>query len=385
MALQLTTAAVNVPRDSHYERNATTGLYERAVLLEGARTNALLWSQAFTNAAWSKDAGLAAADNQSLAPDGTLTSATLTEGGAGTVNRAFQTLPVVAGQPTAVTVYAKAGTQRYVRVGVSNGGGWVVIVDLQTGTITQTYAAAGWTLLRSAVTALANGWSRIEATGSHGTLTTYSPILGPHDNSAGATDVSSYTGAGKTVSLWGGQSELNASFASSYVATTAAAATRSADVVSLPFPYAPMELTLYARCYERGTILTTNGARLAQIGASGNTAPACILYAGGGVYQAQHNNNVAVVSSSLAVAPSIGDLVELRAVLRADGSVQIGQSINSAAETLGAQSAGNALATAWSDTTLWAGSVGGAFGGFVGLAALKTLRGVQTMAAMRSA
>ena len=144
-------------------------------------------------------------------------------------------------------------------------------------------------------------------------------------------------------------------------------------------------MTVYAKFIERGTI---NGSLIGvmHIGDSTNAVDSRLnVFASGGFYVVEHDNGTTVPSVALAAAPSLGDVVELRVALASDGSVQIGQSLNSAAETTSAQSAAAALGTSWGDARLYVGSLGaGASSGVTPFAAVKVAAGTKTMAEMRA-
>jgi hypothetical protein len=371
MAIQIGTAIAAIPRDSHSELNPVTGLYERATLLEDTRMNLLLRSQEFDNAAWSK-ANVTVTANAMLAPDGTLTADKIaaTASAATSLTQAA----VVAATAAAFSVYMKKGS------GGVDGGHFGIrnattSTDLlffnfnfDTQAVTITTGVSGVT-----VQALANGWYRIIAVVQAGitsgnTVTAYAGFgSGPET-------------AGANAYAWGAQLEAGA-FATSYVATAGATVSRVADALSFPFPYTPQAMTVYVRHIERGTLSTGTSTGLIGIGASTN--PAFFVYSNGGVYAVVHRR-VADVGATALATPSLGALNEVRAVLYADGSVQIGQSVNGAAETVSAQSAANALAGAWFDSTLTINERGGGVG-FNAFQAVKVLRGVHTLAEMRAA
>jgi hypothetical protein len=189
--------------------------------------------------------------------------------------------------------------------------------------------------------------------------------------SGGATLASAYVG---------GVQVEDAAVPSSLIPTTSAAVTRSADALSFPFNVPPRAMTVYVKIVERGTALLTGSNGVLGVGAT--VAPAFMLLVdGSGHYRWEHRNG-SDLSSTAAAAPSLGQTVELRGILNADGSAQLGQSINSAAEVVASATAANALGSAWNNMTLvlndWASEKG--FGAFV---AVRFAAGVQTMAYMR--
>lgn len=146
----------------------------------------------------------------------------------------------------------------------------------------------------------------------------------------------------------------------------------------------PMAFTVYVRIVENGTQAIAN-ARVLQIGAAGGTAPNFQILRGASFYQCTHDNNDgSAVSSIQAALPSNGQGVEFRAVLRADGSVLFGQSINEAAETVAAASGVNTIAAAWSDTRLYINSIGSSNVGANHFRKILIVPGERSLAFMRT-
>ena len=174
--------------------------------------------------------------------------------------------------------------------------------------------------------------------------------------------------------------------ASSYIPTGGATATRNADVLPLPFPARPQAMTVYVRFVELGTIKDPAGdfPGIFHIGGPATVNdPRFEIQESGGKYQLRHDNGIINVTATLAAASDIGDLVELRGVLNADGSVQMGQSINSAAETTTAVSDAAVLGPAWHTPRIYINSRGEERFGFIALRNLVFHRGVQSLETMR--
>ena len=202
--------------------------------------------------------------------------------------------------------------------------------------------------------------------------------------------------AGTTVSATGntyvgGVQAEDATYPGSYLRTTTATVTRAADRLEFPFPHAPEAMTVYAEFIEQGQPdwATVGGTapRIVHIGASSNGLPRIILYklAGGDNYQFFHDPATSV-SSAVDINPVYGNRIELRGILNADGSVQIGASKNGGSESLGGASAANALAAAWSSPTVISlGCVGATGQGDILLRSVKVARGIQTLGEMRVA
>jgi hypothetical protein len=158
---------------------------------------------------------------------------------------------------------------------------------------------------------------------------------------------------------------------------------RNADTLSFPFSWAPQEMTVYVKFIELGSIIVT-ATRILQI--STNSQARLQIQNNAGFYRATHNNGSASVTSTLLAAPTYGQLVELRVTLGSDGKVQIGQALDGGSETTAAQSAANALATAWGGSSLLylnqdhaAANMGAA-----GIQCIRFAAGTKTLAEMRA-
>lgn len=153
------------------------------------------------------------------------------------------------------------------------------------------------------------------------------------------------------------------------------------DFTSIP-TIAPF--TGYLRVIERGTVKTST-ARLIHVGSDTQaTAPKLEIYESGGFYRLTHDNGVSQVHSTLAAAPALGDLVELRAVVYSDGSVELFQSINNAAETTGSRSAALTLQSAWAAERMYFNSGGSTLPGYTSMLNNHWRQGVVDLATMRS-
>ena len=104
----------------------------------------------------------------------------------------------------------------------------------------------------------------------------------------------------------------------------------------------------------------------------------------GGIYRIVHDNGTGQVLSTMGVAPAAGDSVVIRGQLYADGSVQMWQSLNGAAETASSRSGARAMATSWGNGTARIGL--NDFGGFskdaLWVRRLKVVRGVPDYATL---
>jgi hypothetical protein len=257
----LQTAGTDVPRFDH---DPAAGALSRGLLIEEARTNLMERSAEFDNAYWNK-AGTTVTANSATAPDGTTTADTLSSSN-DTATMAINNTPQVA--------YA-AGTYTWSLFVKTNGWQWVQLrcsanlsngranFDVVNGVVGGTAQAT------SSITNVGNGWFRIAATFTAAAATGDWAL-----NLVSATDStrnSTTTGDGVDgIYLWGAQLEAGA-FATSYIPTTTAAATRAADsavVTPISSFYNASEGTLFA---EFSRPQTANVANFLQIaGASPN-------------------------------------------------------------------------------------------------------------------
>ena len=217
----LLSATNNVPRFDH---NPTTG-ESLGLLIEEQRTNLFTYSADFANAAWSKFRA-SITSNIIVAPDGTLTGDKLVEDTTATnTHYVSDSVNLIANTSYNATVYVKAAERTRVRLQNSSTPNWTTAgsayFDLSAGTIVSGTGS---------ITPIGNGWYRCSINGTFGGA-----------DAAGGLNIFivesgttiSYTGDGYSgIYIWGAQLEAGA-FPTSYIATVAATATRSADAASM--------------------------------------------------------------------------------------------------------------------------------------------------------
>lgn len=206
------TAASNVPRKEH---DPATGAV-RGLLVEEQRTNLLLRSHDFSSADWTKlaaGAGVApvVVGNAATAPDGTATASKVTlnapaSGDISSLTRAVTSIP--------------AGTQHV-------GSEWVKAFNpANVGKKILARHVAGFSYTEVTLT---SGWQRVsrpETSSGAGTKNYDAAVLRPQlGGSAGTVELY----------LWGTQLEAG-SYPTSYIPTTTATVTRSADVATFTIP-----------------------------------------------------------------------------------------------------------------------------------------------------
>jgi len=369
----LRTAADGVPRDGHWLNG------ERTLLLEPARTNLCIRSEEFGDASWTKYAGLTVTSNATIAPDGTLTADLLVGDGSASGQAVVRTVTFTGDAEKCYSVYLKEGTgDTRVNLSIYDGTALAhrhLVRVTWTGGVPSLATASGSGTIYP-VESLANGWYRILFSAA-GVVAANSNLFYIYTGNAAATP--------GTVYAWGAQAE-DAAVPSSYIKTEGTTVTRSADGLYFPFTAPPQALTVYVRGVERGNRYHALTPRYVSFVSAAGSAPRFLLYnTAGGNVSVFHDNNVdaAVTAAVGASAGVLGDLLEARGVLRADGAVLAGRSINGATESASAASStpASGLATAWSGERLYL--TGPEVNGIFAFTHVVVAEGEQTMDEMR--
>lgn len=201
--------------NEHQARFEADGL-----LLEGAKTNEVIYSEDFTQNIWGKY-GVTITSNATTAPDGS-TTADKFSSISGSPLLAIQQAKIglTNGAKYSRSVFVKAAelTSATMQIGGTTEGTILCVVDLSNGTSTG----------GGVVTAYSNGWYKVERTFTMSGTTNDFYVRIP-DNSA----------AGTGIYAWGVQ--LEEDYATSYIPTGASAAIRAADTCQLSsinfYPY----------------------------------------------------------------------------------------------------------------------------------------------------
>lgn len=241
----LQSAAINTPR---LDYNPST-LAAQGLLIEEQRTNLCLQSADF-GTTWTL-ANTTVTTNAVVSPDGTTNADNIFEtavSGEHYVRQFFTGL--TANTVHTVTVFVKNLNGRNLRIRVLDtdnaANGYFMTVSPSLGTVVQAATSTGSaTSASGSITAINNGWYRVTLSGNAGaTCTKYTLDLFSMDG----TTLSFVGDITKGVTLFGAQLEAGA-FQTSYIPTTTAAVTRSADVASVntlsPW-YNATEGTIYA-------------------------------------------------------------------------------------------------------------------------------------------
>ena len=218
---QIVTVPANVPRFDH---NPTTG-ESLGLLVEEQRTNLLLNSESYELNTLS-DVTVTA--NDTIAPNGAATADRLVETATTASHFTQATHTSVSGTIYTYSVYLKNANRNFALATV-NGTGTLhgISVNLTTGAV----ASAIGTPSNITTTTLANGWFRVAFTYTSGTSGSVAGEVRLSTDGVWANR--SYAGnVSFSLFAWGAQLEAGA-FPSSYIPTTTATATRSADVASI--------------------------------------------------------------------------------------------------------------------------------------------------------
>lgn len=228
----LLTAGGGQPRFDH---NPTTS-ESLGLLIEEARTNVSLYSSYFASG-WTRDFCSVTA-NSVVAPDGTLNAATLVED---TTTNFHLTYPAavtsVAGTYTA-SVYLKQAGRRYAAVQIYINGAtsrYTILVDLSNGSFVSSNTVGTPTSTSYSITSVGNGWYRVSVTAAQTSTSNLGIAFGAGNSATPSYSAGfpTYTGNGwDAIYFWGAQVEAG-TFATSYIPTVAAAATRAADAASM--------------------------------------------------------------------------------------------------------------------------------------------------------
>lgn len=238
--------AINVPRLDY-----TLGSCP-SILVEPQKTNSLIYSNQFDNGIWTKNSVIVTA-NAAISPEGYANADKLISTAVSGYHSLVQLASKFAITPYTFSFFAKAaeigfcipnfsssfnGTQLVAQVNLTNGA--IISVSAGLSASTQNYG---------------NGWFRVILTATSQNNTSDFQVT---INTTDAAGNSFFTGNGTSgILIYGAQLEIG-SYPTSYIPTTAAIATRNADVISktgISSLIGPTEGTIYAEI--NNTLMTS--------------------------------------------------------------------------------------------------------------------------------
>lgn len=310
----------------------------KGLLIEEARQNGFLFSEQFDNAAWGKNGTTTIVANSALAPDGSAAMDKLVEGTGTSGWYVTQSYAFTSGVARTISIWVKsAGNSRFLQVVLPVtvfGATLVASLNPDTGAVTTNSAS---------VSAVARDYGggrwRFEVTATP-TATVSSGVQFRLSTSQ-TSYAPMYAGDGSSgVHIWGAQNEPGA-FATSYVPTTSAAVTRSADSAVI----SGAAFTQWYRADE-GTIYL-EGA-ISRVPAVGVTSVIADIGAGGAFGTSLY---VSRSATAWAASPTTG--LNLNATISdsvtTDFRLAVGMATNNVAITLnGSPPSGNAVDTSCS-------------------------------------
>ena len=190
-------SAVYLPRSNAYQDYNPSTLAPLGFLIEQQSTNLLLWSEDFTNAAWTKSAATVTA-NATTAPTGTVIADKIVESAANSNHSATQAATVSSGAAYTASCFFKAAERTQCGFEIFTGASvYKAIFNLSTGAFISSAGTGTYT-----IQACQNGWYRITITATT-TTTTCNVFIYP-----ASTGTTSYAGDGASgIYVFGAQLE----------------------------------------------------------------------------------------------------------------------------------------------------------------------------------
>lgn len=242
---QLQTASSNTLRDSHWENGV------RSTLIEPQSTNSVDFTTISAGNGWGVSQGTLTGSQAS--PDGTA-SAVFFNSNSGTANHYIDKNlgSITSGQPIALSIFAKPGTNSYMLLYAEFGGVRAGIhINLSSGVMTDHTAAGGAVISKRISTGWLNGFTRYEVVVTLSTQTTvvYHAALA---DAGGSEFVDVGTNG---VYWWGPQLEKNMRTCTSFIPTSGSTVTRPADDLRFAIGFPPTGgLTVYSKLVDMGAI-----------------------------------------------------------------------------------------------------------------------------------
>jgi hypothetical protein len=240
----------------------------QGVIVEAARTNLILYSEQFNDAAWTKT-NCSVGANAAVAPDGATTADSLTV--SATDGNAAQAVTITTGFGASASVFAKAFASPFLHMALTDGSDTVQVwFNLASGAVgSSSGGGSSVTLARTHIEQDAEGYWRCHAEVTTGSVTTLTLRL-----SAAASDGAAPASA-DSIYAWGAMVTAASARtgATSYIQTAGSTVTRASDKLIQPIDTAwfnAAEGSLYMDV-ELGVPPATYGGDIAVFGGFGDT------------------------------------------------------------------------------------------------------------------
>lgn len=197
----------------------------RGVIVEAAATNIVLQSSNLANAAWTALGG-GIASNAGISPSGSNDAFSIAPSSTQSLVQIYQSISVPASSGWVWSIYMHAGTTNWGWLNPVDGGNHYTYFDLANGVV----GTIGSGVAFASITPVGGGWYRCSARLASTSGGSSYTAFGPCD-----ADASTSCSTSKSVLLWGPQTEQNTAL-SSYIPTTSATVTRTADAISITVP-----------------------------------------------------------------------------------------------------------------------------------------------------
>lgn len=377
-------ASANRPRIEWVDLDGDGVRETPGLLLEQARTNALLNSGDTEATGWAGGTGWTKASATSIINGGTARQ--YTNDGVTSSNNRYQQLSTLGSDSLVASMIVENVDATESRVGIydQTAASFVARADYVWSTGAVTLHSVAGTDAGVRVETLAES-------GPNGGKVVRLTAYGVPSNSGNTERVYIYPSGASINSeaaiIHHVQREVGV-VASSPIVTSGTSATRNTESVSAPLTATPQAMTVYAHFIESGTRLeavqAANARYYVHIGGTGD--PNCRLVASAsGLLEWSHDNGPDFVTATFSSGlPDVGDEVEWVGQLFDDGSVRGHLSVNGGAVASTAQSSATALKSTWSDAKVYIGLRPSTTPGLGNFLSVKIAAGTKTMAEMRN-